>query len=83
MVYLKTDGSLDIDHINRLPIEERMVVIGNLTSAQYDYYVSTFPINEGNQHTEAVCVDYGFDDNRSGIDIDEYLKKWKNETDNK
>lgn len=83
MVYLKTDGSLDIDHINILPIEERMMVMGNLTSAQYDYYVSTFPINEGNQHTEAVCVDYGFDDKRSGIDIDEYLKKWKNETDNK
>ena len=34
MVLLKKDGSLDIERINSLPLEEYMDVIGDLTEEQ-------------------------------------------------
>ena len=80
MVYLKEDGSLDIERINNLPIEEYMEVIGNLTKEQYQYYLSKLPINEGNEHTKAVVVDYTLEEELergSGVDIEEYLNNWK------
>ena len=82
MVYLKEDGSLDIERINNLPIEEYMEVIGNLTKEQYQYYLSKSPINEGNEHTKAVVVDYTLEEELergSGVDIEEYLNNWKKE----
>lgn len=57
MVFLKEDGNLDIERIDKLTIKEHMEMIEELTFSQYDEYVSTFPINEGQQHTE--CVDIG------------------------
>lgn len=82
MVYLKEDGSLDIEHINRLPIEEYMEIIGKLTDEQYNYYVSTLPINEGKQHTKAVIVDYTMEDEikrGTGVDIEDFLKELRKE----
>ena len=82
MTYLKEDGSLDIERINNLPIEEYMEVIGNLTKEQYQYYLSKLPINEGNEHTKAVVVDYTLEEELergSGVDIEEYLNNWKKE----
>ena len=55
--YLKEDGSLDIERINKLPIEEYMDVIGNLTQEQYKYYLSKTPINESQEPVRAVVVD--------------------------
>ena len=62
MVFLKEDGSLDIERINKLPIEEYMKMIGELTDEQYHFYVSTLPINEGHQLTKAIVVDYSMED---------------------
>ena len=38
MVYLKEYGSLDIERINSLPLEDYMDVIGDLTKEQYKEY---------------------------------------------
>lgn len=51
------NGSLDIERINNLPIDEYINVIENLTVSQRDEYNSQLPINEGGQHTKAVFVD--------------------------
>ena len=61
MVFLKEDGSLDIERINQLPIEEYMKMIGELTDEQYHFYVSTLPINEDHQPAKAIVVDYSME----------------------
>ena len=38
MALLKEDGSLDIERINKLPLEEYMEEIGGLTEEQYKEY---------------------------------------------
>ena len=83
MVFLKEDGSLDIERIDQLPVEEHMEMLGELNSKQWDYYISTWPINESNDCPRNINVDYGIEDERSGIDIDDYLRKWKTELDNR
>ena len=58
MVQLKEDGSLDIERINRLPLEEHMKEVGSFTREQFRQYVSTIPINESKTATRAVKVNY-------------------------
>ena len=57
MALLKEDGSLDIERINKLPIEEYMDVVGNLTEEQYEEYLSKLPINESNEPIRVIKVD--------------------------
>lgn len=58
MALLKEDGSLDIEKINRLPIEEYMEVIGKMTNEEYKEYCSKTPINESNEPVHPIKVDY-------------------------
>lgn len=77
MKLLKEDGSLDIERINKLPYEEYMEAMGTLTEAQVNEYLSALPINESKAPVQAVTVNYGLDDKRSGIDADVLLNKMK------
>lgn len=43
MIFLNDDGTLDIDRINQLPMEEWMEAIGDMTQEQYNYYLSVTP----------------------------------------
>ena len=45
MALLKEDGSLDIERINKLPLEEYMEEMGTLTQEQVKEYISKLPIN--------------------------------------
>lgn len=47
MALLKEDGSLDIEWINKLPINEWMNLMGDLTEEQFEEYKSKCPLNEG------------------------------------
>ena len=58
MSLLKEDGSLDIERINKLPLEEYMEEMGTLTEEQVKEYLSKVPINESKEPTRAVVVDY-------------------------
>ena len=73
--FLNEDGSLNVERINKLPLEEYMDVIGDFTEAQSKEYISKITINESNEPIQMVHVDYGLDDERSGIDIEQYLKQ--------
>lgn len=79
--YLKEDGSLDIERINKLPIEEYMDVVGDLTQEQYQYYLSKTPINESQEPTKAVVVNYTLEEEfeRGCLDLEEYLKNKRRE----
>ena len=82
MVYLKEDGSLDIERINNLPVEEYMKVISALSDEQCKYYDTMTPVNEKRPLSQGLVVDYGFDDPRSGVEIKEYLRKMRRELNN-
>lgn len=82
MVFLKDDGSLDIERINQLPIEEHLKMIRELSDEQYHQYVASFPENDGTQPVKAIVVDYSMEDEikrGTGVDIDEYLKRKRKE----
>jgi hypothetical protein len=71
MALLKEDGSLGIEHINELPIEEYMEEIGNLTEEQYEEYLSKIPPNESKETTKAVLVNYLMEED--GVDAEEVI----------
>lgn len=48
MALLKEDWSLDIERIDRLPLEEQMRQVGAFTKEQFREYVSAIPIVESN-----------------------------------
>lgn len=76
MVYLKEDGTLDVERINNLPIEEYMEVMGDLTQEQVQEYISKTPINESNEPMRGIKIDYSLQDDmdKGCIILDEYLK---------
>ena len=57
MVLLKEDGSLDIERINKLPLEEYMYMMGDLTQEQVREYVTKLPINESKEPMKAVIAE--------------------------
>jgi len=71
MALLKEDGSLDIERINQLPIEEYMEEIGDLTDTQYKEYLSKIPLNESKETTKAVLVNYLMEED--GVDAEEVI----------
>lgn len=71
MALLKEDGSLDIERINQLPIEEYMEEIGELTETQYKEYLSKIPFNESKETTKAVLVNYIMEED--GVDAEEVI----------
>lgn len=79
MIYLKEYGSLDVERINQLPIDEYVEVMGTLTQEQYKEYeehISKQPINESREGTKPIIVECTMEEDveRNGlVDVDEYL----------
>lgn len=79
MQYLKEDGSLDIEKIRNLPIEEKIKVLPTLTQEQKEEYWVKRPINEGKMGTQPVYVDYTLEDelkNGAALALD-FLKEMR------
>ena len=72
MALLKEDGSLDVEHINKLPLEEYMDTIGDLSDEQYEEYLSKLPINESNEPIRVIKVDRPM-----GVNADDVINKIK------
>lgn len=72
MAFLKEDGRLDIERINKLPIKEHMKAIGSLTREQFEQYISTIPINESKDSPRAIRVDVV-----DGVDASEFMNKMR------
>ena len=73
MDYLKEDGSLDIEKIRELPLEEKMKVIHALTKEQKKEYWSKVPFVGG--PPKVIKVDYPME--QDGVDAYEFLEKMK------
>lgn len=57
MVYLKEDGSIDVERINRLPLKEWMDMVAEMTEEQYAYFESKTPLNESEKPYTGVILD--------------------------
>ena len=62
MALLKEDGSLDVERINKLPLEERLHEIGTFTREQVNEYFSKVPIKESHKPITPIKVDYKMED---------------------
>ena len=59
---LKEDGSLDVERIRQLPLEEKKRELSRFTREQMNEYVSKIPINESHEPVKVVEVDYKMED---------------------
>ena len=62
MALLKEDGSLDVERINNLPLDERLHEIGKFTREQVEEYFSKAPIKESHMPITPIKVDYKMED---------------------
>ena len=69
MVFLKEDGSLDVERINKQPLEEYLDMMGDLTQEQVREYLTKLPINESKEPMKVVIVDYTLEEEieRGGV----------------
>lgn len=73
--FLKEDGSLDIEGINNLPIEEYVDVVGKMTDKEYIEYSSIIPLDECKGPVRMIYVDYELEDDKSGVDGEAFLNE--------
>lgn len=73
MAFLKEDGTLDIERINKLPLEEHMKEVGSFNNEQFKNYISSIPINETRNYPRSVKVNYLMKED--GVDADELINK--------
>ena len=73
MVPLKEDGSLDIELIKKLPLDDYLEALGSFTHQQLQEYMSKLPEDRNDEPMCAIRVDFDLDDPRSGVDTDKYL----------
>ena len=75
MALLKEDGNLNIEWINKLPIEEHCKVVASLTRKQMKEYLSKQPINESKNYPRSTYTDKPMEE--WGVDAMEFLNKLK------
>lgn len=81
MALIKEDGSLDIERINKLSLEEWMQEIGNLTDKQFNEYNSKCPMNESKEPVRPVVVDYTLEEDierNKIVNADDLINKLRN-----
>lgn len=75
---LKEDGSLNVELINKLPIEEYMETMGDLTQEQIKEYLCKTPINESKESMRAIQVDYTIEEEialKGSVFIEDFINK--------
>lgn len=75
MALLKEDGSLNVEWINKLPLEEHLNTVASLTPKQRKEYCSKQPINESKSSRQVCYVDKPMEE--WGVDALEFLNKMK------
>lgn len=73
--YINEDGSLDMEKIRHLPIDEKMKVMGQMTQEQIDEYWSKIPICESQDVSIKITGRYKMKDR--GVDAVEFLEKMR------
>ena len=74
MVFLKEDGSLDIERINQLPLEDFIRVVESLTEKDYSYFASNQMINEC---IPVRTINADWDVEKDWVDADELINNMR------
>lgn len=77
MKLLKEDGSFDFDIIDKLSYDQYLDQLGQLSYTQMLNLISKTHLYEDNEPMQPIKVDYGFDDERSGVNLEEFIKNEK------
>ena len=83
---LKENGSLNVELINNLPLEEYMETMGNLTQEQVEEYLCKTPINESKNAMRAITVDYTMEEDitlRGSVLIEDFINNEREKYDHK
>ena len=75
------DGSLDVERINNLPLEEHMREVGSFTQEQFKEYISAIPVDDSYIYPRSVKVNYSMDED--GVDAEEVIKKLRSKINHK
>ena len=82
MIPIKEDGKLDIELINKLPLDDYMDVMGSLSESQIDYYManshmetSTGPIVPIPEEDDIMDLGWGVDAKKL---LDQMKKRYLN-----
>lgn len=73
MALLKEDGSLDIEWINNLPLEEHCKVVASFTEKQFKEYLSKNPVDKSKNAPRSIYTDKPIEE--WGVDAMEHLNK--------
>ena len=78
MVFLKEDGSLDIERIDNLPLLEYYDMLGDLSESQIEEYSAKLPINESKIPLQSTKVDFTIAEgieNGILVDAEDFINK--------
>ena len=78
--FLNEDGSLNVERINQLPIEEWLEVVGDMTKDEFAYLETHSHLSHG--PTKAVVVNYTMEEEierGTAVDADELLNNLREE----
>lgn len=78
MVFLKEDGSLDIERIDTLPLLEYYDMLGDLSESQIEKYSAKLPINESKLPLQSTKVDFTIAEgieNGILVDAEDFINK--------
>lgn len=78
MVFLKEDGSLDIERIDNLPLLGYYDMLGDLSESQIEEYSAQLPINESKLPLQSTKVDFTIAEgieNGILVDAEDFINK--------
>lgn len=82
----KEDGSLNVELINKLPLEEYMETMADLTQEQVKEYLCKTPINESKESMRAIPVDYTIEEEialKGSVIIQNFIHKEREKYENR
>ena len=81
MIPGKEDGTLDIELINKLPLDDYMDVMGSLSESQIDYYMANTPMEPSKGPVIPIPEEDDIIDLGRGVDAKKLLDQMKRELD--
>lgn len=77
MIPVKEDGKLDIELINKLPLNDYMDVMGSLSESQIDYYMANTPMELATVPVKPIPEEDDIIDLGWGVDAKKLLNQLK------
>jgi hypothetical protein len=80
MVFLKEDGSLDVERIDNLPLLDYYDALGDLSDLQVEEYCAKLPMNETKEYGDVTKVEFTIKEAIERdimVDAEEFINKMR------